>query len=65
MGKGGVLEKKKGMAKRTKTPQVINSEGKQGNFFLVDGSDDITVGEGAVSAATELGVNTEKMSLKG
>jgi hypothetical protein len=34
------------MSKKTKTPEVIDREGKQGNVFSVDGSNDITVGEG-------------------
>ncbi len=49
------------MGKKTKPPKVIDSEGKQGNFFLVAA---ITVGEGAMGAAAELGANTEKMTLE-
>jgi hypothetical protein len=43
--KGGSLEKNEGMGKKTKTPKVIDREGKQGNVFSVDGSNDIMVGE--------------------
>ncbi len=52
------------MSKKTKSPKMIDSERKQGNVFSVDGSNDITVGEGAVGATTELSVNADKMSLK-
>ncbi len=62
--KGGVLGKKKGMGKKTKSPKMIDSERKQGNFFSVEGGNDITVGESAVSTTTELGANAEKMSLE-
>ena len=52
------------MSKKTKSPKMIDSERKQGNVFSVDGSNDITVGEGDVGATTELSVNADKMSLK-
>ena len=64
MGKGRILGKKEGVSKKTKSPKMIDSERKQGNIFSVDGSNDITVGEGAVGATTELSANADKMSLK-
>jgi hypothetical protein len=43
---------------------VIDSEGKQGYVFTVDGCDNIMVGEGAMGAAAELGANAGKISLQ-
>jgi hypothetical protein len=43
-GGRGVFGKMKGMSKKTKTTKVIDSKGKQCDFFLVDCSNDISVG---------------------
>jgi hypothetical protein len=63
--KGGGLWKKGRSGQKNQAPQVIDSVGnKQGYVFAVDGCDNITVGEGAMGAAAELGVNAGKMSLE-
>jgi hypothetical protein len=59
----GSLWKKGRNGQKNQDPQVIDSEGEQDYVFLIDGCNNITVGEGSMGAAAELGANAGKTSL--
>jgi hypothetical protein len=62
--KGRILAKEERVRKETKTAEMVNGKGEEGNVFLVYGGDDLLIRKGAMGSTAESAADTGKVSLK-